>query len=542
MNARPPTEKVLIFAAEPRDQARLQLGKELRTIRDRWERSKLRGRWAVKTSLATRAGDLAAQMRADSLLVVHFSGHGAGAGGLVLEDDDGQHRLVDTAPLADLFRMFRDRIACVVLNACYSEAQAAVIADHIPYVIGMKQEIGDRAAISFSLGFYDALFDSEPIDRAFEFGCNRIQLDGAAGPDARTLSTGAAPAALPEHQKPVLLGRRGPIERLPRRTKPADVVAPSVGRDLVIRFGERFKSRKPLWDYLRANKGLHDILHALRNYFPRIKKAVAALLRSGDRPRAESVADKLTGWVLAARACVQKTEFPDRAPPWFAQFEAVLTLTASELGGTVALAEQEGAVEALVLAGEAGRPGPKRLAEILKNVPVRAQELVNDKLLEYALRLDMAELTDLTDELLTRPLGGAAARLGEPIRKFREQCQVLRELVGDHDRCQKVDMALRAVVGVGGVGPTVPSQWGRIGEWVEEIAAARPGHLYAGRVLDAARRFAAADPKQAAELLDLFRERFDQMFLEMDRELLEVTRDLVQVVEVLDAHLEGYLS
>ncbi len=36
----------------------------------------------------------------------------------------------------------------MVLNACYSEVQAAEINKHINYVIGIKQEITDKAAIA----------------------------------------------------------------------------------------------------------------------------------------------------------------------------------------------------------------------------------------------------------------------------------------------------------------------------------------------------------------------------------------------------------
>ena len=59
--------------------------------------------------------------------------------------------------LAGFFELFADKLECVVLNACYSEIQAEVIAKHIPYVIGMKKAIGDTAAIEFSVAFYDAL-------------------------------------------------------------------------------------------------------------------------------------------------------------------------------------------------------------------------------------------------------------------------------------------------------------------------------------------------------------------------------------------------
>jgi len=54
--------------------------------------------------------------------------------------------------------------------------QAQAIAYHIPYVIGMNQEIGDRAAIAFAVGFYDALGAGRSIEFAYKLGCNSIEL------------------------------------------------------------------------------------------------------------------------------------------------------------------------------------------------------------------------------------------------------------------------------------------------------------------------------------------------------------------------------
>ncbi len=95
--------------------------------------------------------------------------------------------MVDTQAIANLFELFSTTIECVVLNACYSEVQASAIAKHIPYVIGMNQAIGDKAAIKFATGFYNAVGAGESVEFAYKLGCNVIQLDG-----------------IPEHLTPVL--------------------------------------------------------------------------------------------------------------------------------------------------------------------------------------------------------------------------------------------------------------------------------------------------------------------------------------------------
>jgi pterin-4a-carbinolamine dehydratase len=114
--------------------------------------------------------------------IVHFSGHGIGEEGLVFEDLDGQIKLISSEALADLAKIFSERgLECMVLNACYSKFQAEAIAQHIPYVIGMSQAVGDRAAIEFSSGFYGAVGAGESIEFAYRLGCNAIALAGVSG-------------------------------------------------------------------------------------------------------------------------------------------------------------------------------------------------------------------------------------------------------------------------------------------------------------------------------------------------------------------------
>ncbi len=109
-------------------------------------------------------------------IIVHFCGHGTGKQGLVFENEKGEKDLVSTQVLANFFELFRNSVACVVLNACYADVQAKAINEHIKYVIGMKQPIRDDAAIVFSIGFYRALAFQKSFEDAFKFGKVAIQL------------------------------------------------------------------------------------------------------------------------------------------------------------------------------------------------------------------------------------------------------------------------------------------------------------------------------------------------------------------------------
>lgn len=171
---------ILILASNPRTTSALRLDEEVREIDTGLQRSKKRELFDLKQRWAVRVQDVYQSLLDFNPSIVHFSGHGSGDDGLVLEDEAGSVRLVETVALAGLFEVFASTIECVVLNACYSEVQARAIAQHIPYVIGMNKAIGDRAAIKFATGFYSALGAGESVEFAYKLGCSVIQLDGIA--------------------------------------------------------------------------------------------------------------------------------------------------------------------------------------------------------------------------------------------------------------------------------------------------------------------------------------------------------------------------
>ena len=85
-----------------------------------------------------------------------------------------------------------DKIFCVFINACLSIAQARLIKNYVPYVIGMKRNVLDSPAILFSSTFYSALGAGKGIEFAFEWAKNSIDLN-----------------ALPDSDVPVLLYQKG---------------------------------------------------------------------------------------------------------------------------------------------------------------------------------------------------------------------------------------------------------------------------------------------------------------------------------------------
>lgn len=175
------TKTILILAANPQNTTRLRLDQEVRAIGAGLERARRRDEFILVQKLATRPGDVRRAMLEERPNIVHFCGHAMDPEGLAFEGDDDQVNWVGGEALAGFFALFADTLECVVLNACYSEAQAKAIARHIPYVVGMSQAVEDRAAIEFAVAFYDALGAGEEITFAYRLACNAMQWINADG-------------------------------------------------------------------------------------------------------------------------------------------------------------------------------------------------------------------------------------------------------------------------------------------------------------------------------------------------------------------------
>jgi hypothetical protein len=173
------TTSILFLAADPTDASRLRLGEEFREIQEKLKLAKLRDRFELELpQLSVRPADITQALLDTQPQIVHFSGHGTSTGALCFENQVGQTRRVQPDALAALFEQFTCQVNCVLLNACYSENQAKAIAEHIKYVIGMNQAIGDKAAIAFAIGFYQALGAGRTIEDAYKLGCVQIRLQG----------------------------------------------------------------------------------------------------------------------------------------------------------------------------------------------------------------------------------------------------------------------------------------------------------------------------------------------------------------------------
>jgi nucleoside phosphorylase/tetratricopeptide (TPR) repeat protein len=177
--------KVLFLAANPAGTSQLALDEEVRAIDAKIRGAEHRDRLTLVSHWAIRLDDLSGLLMRERPQVVHFSGHGAPSGAIVLLGADGKPKPVPPEALGELFRVLKDNVRAVVLNACYSEPQAKRIVKEIDCAVGMSTPIADDHAIAFAAEFYQALGFGKSVKEAVDLGVARLIGEGAT--DAKNL-------------------------------------------------------------------------------------------------------------------------------------------------------------------------------------------------------------------------------------------------------------------------------------------------------------------------------------------------------------------
>jgi hypothetical protein len=208
---------VLFLAANPLDTPQLRLDEEARAIDAALHHARFAEQFALYSHWAVRVADLIALLQRRRPQIVHFCGHGNGAGEIQLQDEDGRAVSTPSAALSQLFKLFARDVRCVVLNACYMESQAAAIAEHVRCVVGTSDAVSDDAACSFASAFYAALADGSDVQRSFDLGCVQIALHGLLDGTTPVLHSNGNP-------------KRRRFARSPRKSGAADAVPPAEPR------------------------------------------------------------------------------------------------------------------------------------------------------------------------------------------------------------------------------------------------------------------------------------------------------------------------
>lgn len=176
--------KILMLTSNPAKTTKLNLDKEYTDInRKLQQKQELYNIILEKAVSGTEFKEFTQRERPS---ILHFSGHGAEgdyAGIIVQNDDKNGEALIPVKGLRALFKLFKKRlnIKVVLLNACYTQEQAATISEYVDYVIGTNVDIGDVAASAFSSGFYFQLAKDEQmnVEDAFDSGRTEAVMKGA---------------------------------------------------------------------------------------------------------------------------------------------------------------------------------------------------------------------------------------------------------------------------------------------------------------------------------------------------------------------------
>jgi hypothetical protein len=169
-------EKVLFIKTNPIDTVSLRLETEEKKIREVLERSSARDNFQFETRGAVTKQNLLQYLLSVQPQVLHISGHGSEDSALFFEDNEGYKEEIPIDKFSSFLSNFKEHIHCVFLNSCHSLSNVSDFNDDIPYIIGMKKEIPDDVAISFSSSFYASYFNGRPVMDSFKIALDMISL------------------------------------------------------------------------------------------------------------------------------------------------------------------------------------------------------------------------------------------------------------------------------------------------------------------------------------------------------------------------------
>lgn len=164
------TEKnrILVLSANPWNTGRILVVEEAREIFERIQEGPYRDKFEVHHHCAVRSMDLQRLLLTYEPQIVHFSGHGSKSHRILVHGNHSRAQALDQQGLKDIFGLYNNHVRLVLLNACFSKAQARSISEIVDYAIGTARPIGDKASVAFAGAFYRALGYGKSVRDAFK--------------------------------------------------------------------------------------------------------------------------------------------------------------------------------------------------------------------------------------------------------------------------------------------------------------------------------------------------------------------------------------
>jgi len=166
---------ILVISADPTNASRLRIGTERREVAQALRSTKLRDKYTWRDAPGCRIRDITSALDESKPNILLFTGHG-NCQGICFEDEYGNAAIVPTGRLANLLND-QEGLDLVIMNACYSAAQAQSMADAVGHVVGLEGAANDQDAINFSREFFTALGDGRTFEKAFNRARDAIALN-----------------------------------------------------------------------------------------------------------------------------------------------------------------------------------------------------------------------------------------------------------------------------------------------------------------------------------------------------------------------------
>jgi len=196
--------RILVLTSNPWTSSRILGDEEAREIFEGLREGLYRDRFELHNHAATKASDLQKLLLMYEPHIVHFSGHASQT------DSRATQR-----GLANLFALYNTHVRLVLLNACFTKAQARSISEVINYSI--VTGIGDKVGVTFAGVFYRALGFGKSIRMAFESA--KAELDLTTIPRSRGIELFVRNGVSERDRFPRMARparRRGPLTQLYR--------------------------------------------------------------------------------------------------------------------------------------------------------------------------------------------------------------------------------------------------------------------------------------------------------------------------------------
>ena len=168
--------RILILSANPRNTSRILAAEEAWEIFERLQEGPYRDKFELHNYGAVRPIDLQRLLLMYEPQIIHFSGHASYSHSILFNGRYSRAQALNRKGLTDVLASYNNHVRLVLLNACFTKAQARSISDVVDYSIGTTRPIRDKVSVAFAGAFYRALGFGKSIRDAFKSASAELAL------------------------------------------------------------------------------------------------------------------------------------------------------------------------------------------------------------------------------------------------------------------------------------------------------------------------------------------------------------------------------